>query len=247
MASLETLKWLSLPSAVLVLLVAWPFLRSLRLALLVLATASFCQCAGLALVYFSGGQMNGMLAVMPILVLVIFVSGSVHLINYYRDALPYLGAAEAPIHAVRVGWLPCTMAIGTTALGIGSLAFGHVRPVQLFGVYASLCMILVLASLLIVLPGSLVLTARYEAAHGKIPSKPGHGRFPSRLWKAVAIPISRYHGGRCRGVDRRDTGGIDRVAATARVDACLGLLLAQDAGLSRPRLARKERRPSPAG
>lgn len=194
-ASLETLKWLSLPSALLVLLVAWPFLRSLRLAVLVLATASFCQCAGLALVYFSGGQMNGMLAVMPILVLVIFVSGSVHLINYYRDALPHLGAAEAPLHAVRVGWLPCTMAIGTTALGIASLAFGHVRPVQLFGVYASVCMIVVLASLLIVLPGSLVLMARYEAANGKAPSGPRHGKFPSRFWKAVAIPISRYHWG----------------------------------------------------
>lgn len=193
-ASLETLYRLSLPSALLVLVVAWPFLRSLRLAVLILATASFCECAGLALVHFSGGQMNGMLGIMPILVMVIFVSGSVHLINYYRDALPYLGPAEAPIHAVRVGWFPCTLAIGTTGLGIASLALSHVRPVQLFGIYSALCMVLVLASLLIVLPGSLVLTARFEASHGRIPPKPGHGKFPSRFWKAVAIPVSRYHG-----------------------------------------------------
>ncbi|NLS96272.1 MAG: MMPL family transporter [Planctomycetaceae bacterium] len=193
-ASLATLKRLSLPSTLLVLIVAWPFLRSLRLAILVLATASFCECAALALVHFGGSQMNGMLAVMPILVIVVFVSGAVHLINYYRDALPHLGAAEAPLHAVRVGWLPCTLSIGTTALGIGSLALSHVHPVRLFGIYASLSMLLVLASLLIVLPGSLVLTTRYEAARGRIPSKPGHGKFPSRFWEAVAIPISRYHG-----------------------------------------------------
>ena len=112
-ASLQTLNRLSIPSALLVLVVAWPFLKSLRLALLVLLTATFCQCAGLALIHFTGGHMNGMLGIMPILVMVIFVSSSVHLINYYRDALPHLGAAEAPMHAVRVGWFPCTLAIGT--------------------------------------------------------------------------------------------------------------------------------------
>ena len=192
-ASLQTLNRLSIPSALLVLIVAWPFLRSLRLAILVLLTASFCQCAGLALVHFTGGHMNGMLGIMPILVMVIFVSGSVHLINYYRDALPNLGATEAPIHAVRVGWFPCTLAIGTTALGIVSLALSHVAPVRDFGIYSALSMVLVLASLLIVLPGSLVLTARYEATHGRVPPKPGHGKFPSRFWKAVSIPISRHH------------------------------------------------------
>lgn len=192
-ASLQTLNRLSIPSALLVLIVAWPFLRSLRLALLVLASASFCQCAGLALVHFTGGHMNGMLGIMPILVMVIFVSGSVHLINYYRDALPRLGPATAPLHAVRVGWFPCTLAIGTTAVGIASLVFSHVDPVRDFGFYSALCMLLVLASLLIVLPGALVFTAHYEAAHGQVPPVPAHGKFPSRFWKAVAIPISRYH------------------------------------------------------
>ena len=192
-ASLQTLNRLSIPSTLLVLIVAWPFLRSLRLAILVLLTSAFCQSAGLALVHFSGGHMNGMLGIMPILVMVIFVSGSVHLINYYRDALPHLGPAEAPMHAVRVGWFPCTLAIGTTGLGIASLALSHVAPVRDFGIYAALSMVLVLASLLVVLPGSLVLTARYEAAHQRIPSVPSHGRFPSRFWKAVSIPVSRYH------------------------------------------------------
>ena len=192
-ASLQTLNRLSIPSALLVLVVAWPFLKSLRLALLVLLTATFCQCAGLALIHFTGGHMNGMLGIMPILVMVIFVSSSVHLINYYRDALPHLGAAEAPMHAVRVGWFPCALAIGTTGLGIASLALSHVAPIHDFGVYSALSMVLVLASLLIVLPGSLVLTARYEAAHNRIPAKPAHGKFPSRFWKAVSIPVSRYH------------------------------------------------------
>ena len=192
-ASLQTLNRISISSALLVLVVAWPFLRSLRLAILVLLTASFCQCAALALVHFSGGHMNGMLGVMPILIMVIFVSGSVHLINYYRDALPSLGAAEAPMHAVRVGWFPCTLAISTTALGIASLSLSQVVPVRDFGIYASMAMVLVLVSLLIVLPGSLVLTARYEARHDRIPTSPTNGESNSRFWKLISVPISRHH------------------------------------------------------
>ena len=81
----------------------------------------------------------------------------------------------------------------TTGLGIASLTLSHVAPIHDFGIYSALSMVLVLASLLIVLPGALVLTARYEAAHNLVPSKPPHGKFPSRFWKAVSIPISRYH------------------------------------------------------
>ena len=73
-ASLQTLYRLSIPSGVLVILVAWPFLRSLKLTLLVVISAGFCESAGLALVYYTGGRMNGMLAIMPILNMVIFVS-----------------------------------------------------------------------------------------------------------------------------------------------------------------------------
>ena len=232
-ASLQTLKRLSIPSALLVLAVAWPFLRSFRLAVLVLMTASFCECAGLALIHFSGGHMNGMLGIMPILIMVIFVSSSVHLINYYRDALPRLGPAEAPMHAVRVGWFPCTLAIGTTGLGIASLALSRVVPVRDFGIYSSLSMVLVLATLLIVLPGSLVLTARYEASHGRIPPKSKHGRIQSRFWEAVAIPVSRYHRWLVIGLRRCHAACGNRPASAARFHATGRLLFPQNNACSR--------------
>ncbi|NLE39095.1 MAG: hypothetical protein GX621_13820, partial [Pirellulaceae bacterium] len=71
-AALQTLYRLAIPSALLVILVAWPCLRSLRLAMLVWLAAAFCQCFSLASIYWISGQMNGMMTVLPILLMVIF-------------------------------------------------------------------------------------------------------------------------------------------------------------------------------
>lgn len=198
-ASLQTLYWLSIPSGVLVILVAWPFLKSLKLTLLVVISAAFCECAGLALVYYTGGRMNGMLAIMPILNMVIFVSGAVHLINYYIDAIDHVGEAAAPMRALKVGWRPCSLAVITTAIGVGSLALSRIEPIRLFGIYASAGMLLTLATLLVMIPGGLVLTTsrRGRGENGRIVPRrrdpprtdpdPGH-------WVAVALFVERHAG-----------------------------------------------------
>ena len=54
---------------------------------------------------------------LPTLVFVLVVSGAVHLVNYYRDARRELGATGAAARALAVGWLPCSMATLTTAIG----------------------------------------------------------------------------------------------------------------------------------
>ena len=153
--ALNTLYWLSIPSSLIVLFIAWPCLRSFQLALLVWGAAAYCQCLSLSLVYFYSGQINGMMTILPILLLVIFVSSAVHLINYYQDSLEKVGEVKAPTRAFSMGWFPCSLAIITSAIGMGSLALGSMAPVRSFGVFAAFGTLSTLAILLLVLPGGM--------------------------------------------------------------------------------------------
>jgi len=170
-ASLETLLWLSVPSALLAIAVAWTCLKSLRLTLLVYFAAVVCQVVSLAMVHYTGGSLNGMACLMPVLVLVVFVSGSVHLINYYQDAAPRLGRARAAAHALRVGWFPCTLAVVTSAIGVASLWPSPIEPISSFGLYAAIGMVVALGVLLLVLPNALCLASGRRAAKGQTPSE----------------------------------------------------------------------------
>lgn len=189
-ASLATMIWLSIPSALLVFLVAWPCFGSLRVTLIVALTAGFCQCLSFALVYYSGGQMSGMLAVTPILVLVIFISGAVHLGKYYRDAVTEVGVNRAPARALAMGWFPCVLAVVTSAIGVGSLWLSRVGPVSDFGMYTAAGMMGALAALLVVVPGALAL-----ASGAKRSGPPARSATGPSFWEPFAHRVARWHTG----------------------------------------------------
>ncbi len=190
--ALNTLHWLSIPSSLIVILIAWPCLRSFRLALLVWISASYCQCLSLSMVYFYSGQINGMMTILPILLLVIFVSSAVHLINYYQDALEKVGDVAAPTRAFAVGWFPCSLAVITSAIGMGSLALGSMAPVRCFGIFAALGTLSTLAVLLLVLPGGMHLI---ENSSKRPKHDRGRGRFhdfiDSLSWDSLAALVRR--------------------------------------------------------
>ena len=71
--------------------------------------------------YYSGGQLNGLMLAMPSLVLVLTMSGGIHLVNYYLHAARQQGVAGAARRALQVGWLPCSLAAVSTAIGAASL------------------------------------------------------------------------------------------------------------------------------
>ncbi|MBN2291118.1 MAG: MMPL family transporter [Pirellulales bacterium] len=190
--ALNTLYWLSFPSSLIVILIAWPCLRSFQLALLVWISATYCQCLSLSMVYFYSGEMNGMMTILPILLLVIFVSSAVHMINYYQDALEKVGEVAAPTRAFAVGWFPCTLAIATSAIGMASLALGSMAPVRSFGVFASIGTLSTLAILLLVLPGGMHLIETNSSR----PRRPMHHDrlhvlLESWSWNSIAELVKR--------------------------------------------------------
>ncbi len=163
-ASQRSLHALALPSSAVVLLLSWLFLRTLRGAAVILGVATLAQMTTLALVYYGGGTMNALLIVLPPLVQVLSIAGGLHLTHYYRS---HEGPrTEAALQAVRIGWLPCILSGGTTALGIASLAGSGLEPIRSFALFGSLGVLLSTALVLSLVPGLLALAHVPPLAHG---------------------------------------------------------------------------------
>jgi len=148
---------LMLPAGLISLVVAWICLRDLRLTLLVLSVAGYVAGLSMATVYYTGGQMNVILTVMPVLMLVLGLSGGIHLIHYYEEAVAEHGRDQAARHALRAGWVPCALSTFTTALGLASLGVSKISIIRSFGLYSAAGLVLGLLVLMTVIPAVLSL------------------------------------------------------------------------------------------
>ncbi|HUS39300.1 MAG TPA: MMPL family transporter, partial [Pirellulales bacterium] len=156
-ASQDAIQSLVLFSIIIALACSYLSLRSLGLVIALFLSAFYSSFFPESLLYYSGGNMNLILVVMPVLVYVLSLSAGVHLVNYYHDALREAPESEAPLIAIKHGWLPCAMAAGTTAIGLGSLCVSPIRPVKDFGFYSAFGIAGSLAFIFLLLPSLLIL------------------------------------------------------------------------------------------
>ena len=119
------------------LFLAFWMLRSVRLAVIVLAISYFTTLITVALVPACGGSMNMVLIVMPTLLLVVTMSGAVHIANYWKNEA-HRDPQTAIVQAIVTARMPCLMAAITTAIGLGSLLTSHLSPVRDFGFYSAI-------------------------------------------------------------------------------------------------------------
>lgn len=138
--------------------------RSLRLSVLILAVSIYATYLSLAIVPATGGSLNMVLAVMPTLLLVITLSGAIHVANYWKHSAAE-NAATAIATTCRTAIYPCAMASLTTSIGLISLCTSSLSPVRDFGLYAALGTMI---SLLVVVFG---LPALLELWPGRAPQK----------------------------------------------------------------------------
>jgi predicted RND superfamily exporter protein len=134
---------------------AWWSLRSIRLTAIVFACGILSAAAGLAAVYWSGNTMDAVLMSMPSLLYVLAISGAVHMVNYYREAIKEHGLEGAPEAAIRHGWKPALLCSCTTGIGLGSLYVSDIEPIRKFGVFSALGVFLMLIMLFLLLPAAL--------------------------------------------------------------------------------------------
>jgi uncharacterized protein len=153
--------WSSLIAAMAALLT----LRSVKLSCAVFLVALYCGALALMLVDVTGGNLNLVLVVMPVLVYLLSLSAAVHLVNYYRDAAAE-GTGRAPAtEAVLRGFAPCSLAAVTTAIGLGSLGVSHIMPVRDFGLYSALGILVGLVVLFLLLPSLLSVMGDWGLQH----------------------------------------------------------------------------------
>ncbi|MCA9014762.1 MAG: MMPL family transporter [Planctomycetaceae bacterium] len=153
LASKDSLDRFVLPSTLIVLVICWLCLRSFRAALLVFGLSLLAQGITLAIIHYSGESITALLIVMPPLIQVLAVAGGIHLVNYYFDAVKDPGIAQPAVYAFQIGWLPCLLSAGTTAIGLASLLVSGLTPIRLFGGYAACGVIITTGLLLSLIPG----------------------------------------------------------------------------------------------
>lgn len=148
--------------------IAFVCLRSFRLTMFVFWIAALSAGVALAIVSLTGGTCDSILLSMPALVYVLGMSGAVHLINYYHDAIREGGLNGATERAVRHAFTPCFFAQFTTALGLGSLFAGRLIPITKFGFYSAIGVLCTLLLLFLYLPALLYFypSKKFAEEHG---------------------------------------------------------------------------------
>ncbi len=186
---------------------AWWSLRSVVLTLIVFGCAVTSAAASLAMIWATGETVDAIVLSMPSLVYVLAISGAVHFVNYYKDAVQvggFKGATErAVVHALK----PATLGSTTTALGLLSLCASELTPIRKFGIYAATGVMILTIILFLLLPAALHLigyakrwVSDDKRDHDK---KPENGAvahsvedtYGEKWWARVATFIVRNHFG----------------------------------------------------
>ncbi len=140
--------------------------RSKRVTGMVLAMAVASAMLSLALVFYWGvvevfvfgyaspklGRLDAVMMSMPAVVYVLGLSGAIHLVNYYRDAIEEGGRHGAVERAVRMAWVPGALAALTTALGLASLGTSEILPIKKFGIFTAAAVVGTLVLLYTIVP-----------------------------------------------------------------------------------------------
>ena len=197
----RTLARLATLSGLFGLVLAWWSLRSIRLTLIVFFCGVLTSAAGLAFVFWSGQTTDAVMMAMPSLLYVLAISGAVHLVNYYRDAVHEGGLEGAPERALRHGWKPALLANITTGIGLASLATSDLEPIRKFGIYSAVGVGLMLIFLFAFLPAALHFwpvrpRGRKDEAHNHPDGLAGLGEgtiWFDQYWARFGTAIIRNH------------------------------------------------------
>lgn len=182
---------------------AWWSLRSIKLTAIVFACGILAAALGLAFVWVTGEKMDAVLLSMPSLVYVLAISGAVHIVNYYREAVAEGGLVGAPERAVAHAWKPAFLCELTTAIGLASLYTSELEPIRKFGIYSAAAVMMLLGVLFAFLPAALQIWPIHPnpKAQAKRKSSVNHGAAPShgytiwldRLWGGLGGWVTRHH------------------------------------------------------
>ncbi|MEQ1825710.1 MAG: MMPL family transporter [Pirellula sp.] len=181
---------------------AWWSLRSVVLTMIVFFCSVTSAAASLGLIWATGETVDAIVLSMPSLVYVLAISGAVHFVNYYRDAVEDGGLSGATERAVIHALKPAILCSATTAIGLMSLCASELTPIRKFGLYSALGVMVLNVILFLLLPAALHLIG-YAKRWVVTPDPKAKGRnsaIPNRVdskaekfWEHVSNFIVRNH------------------------------------------------------
>ncbi|WP_197452299.1 efflux RND transporter permease subunit [Rosistilla carotiformis] len=151
-ASQKDMGWFTAVCYVICCIVLYLSFRSIKLSAFVFLNAVYCQTISLAMISFGGQTMDSVMLMVPSLVFVLSISAGVHLVNNYQDVVLADGLTEAPRKAIRNAFAPCWLSSFTTSLGLISLISSFLLPIQKFGLFAAIGVLLGTAVLFLLFP-----------------------------------------------------------------------------------------------
>jgi len=192
--SRESLERFAIPSTIISFLLCWICLRSLWFAIPVLLIAAYGQSLCLALVYFTGSDMNAVLIVLPTLVFVLSISAGIHLTNYFMEEIRRGSRGDSVTRAIRRAWSPSVLAALTTVIGLLSLLVSEVEPVRQFGWLGASGVLVSFALLFLVMPGVMFRwTASYGHLNPEASTLVDEADHATPFWQGCARVIAKFH------------------------------------------------------
>lgn len=179
---------LSLLAGLCASILGWHCLRNWRLICIVFGVAMYCASASLALVYYTGNQLNILMMSMPTLIYVLGISAGIHWVNYLRKAAARSTGSNAVESATREAITPVILTAFTTAIGLVSLATSQVEPIRMFGLYSAAGVLLSVPILLLLVPALTTLFVSDEGLRSHVKVTRGRGWF-QRLLLRSRLPV----------------------------------------------------------
>ena len=176
------------------LILALICLRDFMLTMYTFWVAILSAGLAMAMVSFTGSKCDSILLSMPALVYVLAMSGSIHLINYYHDAIRDKGLDGAVERAVSHAFPPSFFAQLTTAIGLGSLFTSQLIPIIKFGFYSAVGILMTLLLLFLYLPALLTAFPRKKFAQKyAFEGLENHSGFLANFWTKYGRFVVRFH------------------------------------------------------
>jgi predicted RND superfamily exporter protein len=151
----RTLLRLAIAAGTLGLGLAWWSLKSIKLTVIVFTCGIISTCGATAAIWISGCHADAIVLAMPALIYVLTISGAIHLVNYYRDAIEHQDSPNPVGAMLSAGYKPATLCSVTTAIGLLSLFASDLTPIRRFGVFSATGMMLMLVVLFLFLPAAI--------------------------------------------------------------------------------------------
>ncbi len=135
---------ISAPLAMLVIfLVMWAFFRNIRLILSPMFVAMVAAASTMALLVITGHTIHIMSSMIPVFIMPIAVLDAVHILSEFFDRYPKIGDRRKTIRVVMATlFKPMLYTSLTTAAGFASLALTPIPPVQVFGSFVAIGVLL---------------------------------------------------------------------------------------------------------